>query len=597
MGRFLDRLFGRQKPDDKPPGDIAVAHAALGDEDFEHAAFHIGWALFQTPHRPELDSLVTRLVRLVEDPLSFVPEKPQMEGGEVALRAHLLARRGHLAAALSMVQALMSSDAPRPEFLGWASGWLDTDDALERLNPKDVYWLLAAYSERARIQGNNEANLDEIVPLARRLHQHFPTDDYLLFLASNVLRRGGHADEALAVAQSGHERHPTWQTAIGVALAQRDLGHLAKAATAYKAAAALDPEDITAFLDAGDMMTGAGRDTEALNAYEAALERQSGNAKARGAIAYLRYRETGDEAALHEIGEIAAEDPTGYVRGLGQRALLPYVGQLPEGAEATLNAFRRMADDPKLSEMESLRLNMTVNGPEAPSLLRAIDLEFEHQGRKLELDYQVTQAPSPHPLRIRGDVAYRLWNDDLPKPAPTLPPPPADLAESLADIAEENFAIEVWWHWAGELASELSESDIPQLLAVMTHPPKARRPEPMWDWLRRVQFAAALTIAQTGTDPWETSQRRQALTSLLAGPMDWTVEAAVTALGRLAVAQPKRRNEILHLLMDVVQHAPKEGHVPYLSALCIAAFEIPDVPEEIYELFETVWDSLFDDDE
>jgi hypothetical protein len=59
-----------------------------------------------------------------------------------------------------------------------------------------------------------------------------------------------------------------------------------------------------------------------------------------------------------------------------------------------------------------------------------------------------------------------------------------------------------------------------------------------WTWIWSVQVAAAFVIAQLEAD-WEGSFRKEALFSLVNGPMDWTVNAAIIALTVLVLGSHK----------------------------------------------------------
>lgn len=73
-----------------------------------------------------------------------------------------------------------------------------------------------------------------------------------------------------------------------------------------------------------------------------------------------------------------------------------------------------------------------------------------------------------------------------------------------------------------------------------------------------MQVAAALIIANLDSG-WEGSQRKRTLYSLLYGPVDWIVDAAIIALGTLARRDPAIRQEVEQAFAWMRQQIPTEG--------------------------------------
>ena len=78
-------------------------------------------------------------------------------------------------------------------------------------------------------------------------------------------------------------------------------------------------------------------------------------------------------------------------------------------------------------------------------------------------------------------------------------------------------------------------------------------------WLPRVQFAAAAVAAQVD-DGWEESVRREALYSLLHGPMDWATEAAIRALTYHGCQYEPIAPDIHEAFQLMADHRPDLGH-------------------------------------
>ncbi|HEY1015645.1 MAG TPA: hypothetical protein VGE07_23245, partial [Herpetosiphonaceae bacterium] len=118
------------------------------------------------------------------------------------------------------------------------------------------------------------------------------------------------------------------------------------------------------------------------------------------------------------------------------------------------------------------------------------------------------------------------------------------------------------------------------LLAVMTHPPQRPADMPIWVWIQRVQWAAAFILAWID-EGWDGSLRKRALVSLAYGPLDWSIGAAVAALGQIARNEPLLAPAIAEIYQQLLTHAPRQGGLPYLTALLTYAFELPFMPEPL----------------
>ena len=114
------------------------------------------------------------------------------------------------------------------------------------------------------------------------------------------------------------------------------------------------------------------------------------------------------------------------------------------------------------------------------------------------------------------------------------------------------------------------------LLGVMVHPPLSPDSFTPWDWIQCIQFAA--TLAVTGLDAgWAGSLRRKVLVSLVNGPMDWSVTAAIVALTHLAAMDPEIAAEALDVFHARLRNMPDQGYTCYAVPLVLAMLEQPDV--------------------
>jgi tetratricopeptide (TPR) repeat protein len=125
-------------------------------------------------------------------------------------------------------------------------------------------------------------------------------------LRSMMLGKLGQYAAAVANARDLHAREPTWRSAVALANALRRAGDTDGSIDAFRAAAAIDPEDVTALLDIGDTLLGAERWAEAQVAYEEALAREADHAWATPSAVYARHRASGDAGALAELRRMAS---------------------------------------------------------------------------------------------------------------------------------------------------------------------------------------------------------------------------------------------------------------------------------------------------
>jgi hypothetical protein len=95
-------------------------------------------------------------------------------------------------------------------------------------------------------------------------------------------------------------------------------------------------------------------------------------------------------------------------------------------------------------------------------------------------------------------------------------------------------------------------------------------------WLQRVQIAAALIISYVEEgQPWAQSFRRKGLVSIACGPVDWTANAAVIALGRAARRDPAVRAELDQLFPWLEGQIPKGSYTSYEYPLISTWLTLP----------------------
>jgi hypothetical protein len=220
-------------------------------------------------------------------------------------------------------------------------------------------------------------------------------------------------------------------------------------------------------------------------------------------------------------------------------------------AEETM---RRASADPRGADGDTVTMN--VSHVESPSVQTAWRLRMEELGIRLGLATFFESIQSPDPRVPKGNVELTLWAYDGTKARPNIGAPDPRAAEAVARIAAQLYDLPSWANLAAQTAQQFGTPWAQHLLATMIHPPKAPDHIHPLDWVPRVQVAAALVIAfgEGG---------HRVLQSVALGPVDWVVDAAIVALGELAMRQPAVRGEVEQLFGWLRSQIPKEGFTCY----------------------------------
>jgi len=129
------------------------------------------------------------------------------------------------------------------------------------------------------------------------------------------------------------------------------------------------------------------------------------------------------------------------------------------------------------------------------------------------------------------------------------------------------------------------------LSSVTAGPPPQPEKWMAWNWIRAVQFAATLVLSKWDGG-WVGSVRRKALLSLARGPVDWTTEAAITALGQVCREETlpaEAKEEIVAVLRELANALPDRGHCCYPYALAAAVMRLPFPTEQLRPKFSPLW--------
>jgi hypothetical protein len=241
---------------------------------------------------------------------------------------------------------------------------------------------------------------------------------------------------------------------------------------------------------------------------------------------------------------------------------LAYVDYHPGPGDATAHfadeTMARAAADPQGANGDTV--TMTVSHVESPSVQTAWRLRMAEIGITLTLQTFFEAIPSPDPRVPKGQVDFVLWTYSGTSAQPALGAPDPRAAEAVAAIAAQRYHLPSWADAAMKAAQQFGDAWAQHLLSTMLHPPPAPDHVHPLDWVPRVQVAAALVIAATPSG-------HRVLQSLALGPVDWCVDAAIVALGELALRNPAAGPSIEQLFAYLRTQIPKDGFTCYAYPL------------------------------
>lgn len=581
---------------------IAIAEATFTAGDVRHAAVHVAAAITTDPANLEWLSLLERIVDHPsgEDLDALFPiDSDNAHFATVAAHAYASARRGNIEQAFDFLMQVVSA-RPDLDYGDWVHRWFPDVESIRALTAEQAarglqFWLSGL--ERIQIVLlRMPGQVEKIAPFMKRLAEAYEDNAHLLALVSTVYRKIEFIEDATRLGKRAYELQPAWFSAINLALAYRAGGDLDAAMDLYKKAIAHDPKDQSARLDLGDMLLEHGQSAPAMEWYQNVLNETPQHPWALPSLLFAQWTESGEPALLDQLEALAREDPPNQRAHMIVAELTrmrgPYVGYLPEPADALINLLKEIAaawtTDPPPQRPDEVTLS--VSALEAPSALLAWDIHTRSLGLDAPLVINVEKLATPDPRQPVGPVEFVLWQYDGTKPQPAPPPPREDLAQVIAQLACQPFDVEKWSGIAKDLAAQvveqLGKSGVTDLLAILVRPPAPPEGAPGWLWVQRVQTAAALVLAHTDSGPWAGSMARSLLTSLLRGPMDWTVSAAVIALTQLAHERPEIEADVLGLFQDQLRLRPDTGFCCWEHALICCMLRLPSTPEKLREQLE-----------
>ena len=540
--------------------DEFVARAELDrDNDLAHGARHLANLFNFDPGNPGWMALFDQYFAKSNGSLeTFIPRGETLYAATEAMRALIWQRQGRLAEAVALIVQVTSVTHPR-YLHEWVLTWVEPNGAIESLTKDEALHLLALALNNlpeARVATAAQVwQAQRWATVTERALQQVDADGITVMLRAGTLRKAGRFDDALAVVRPALEATPDWNKAVALGLILRRKGDLAAAADAFEAAQRIDPDVMATFLEGGDTFFEAERWIEARSWYQRALAKDPAQEWAKPSDLFCEWKLTGDQALFDRVVELAKAG-NGRANNLWRAAF----DQPHEPQDASANILRQIRSRlDEFDKTEGGHINLELSSLEAPSNGLAFALELAARGADLAVNFRVAAIPDPDPRQPIDAIRYKLWDYQGTDAKPGLPPPSEHVQQAIAELAQGAFNRELSFARASRIAERLGPQALPDILATMVHPPPLPRARDALEFVPRIQLEAMHVAAQVDGG-WHGSQRRNALMSVLFGPMDWTTNAAIDALAYLAERNPAYAYDIHKSFQFLEGKCPTSGY-------------------------------------
>ncbi len=570
------------------------ARQALAKSDLAGALYHVSSALATEPQNRQWRAILDEVLTKAPDPMVFVrKDEPKHDYITAATRSYVHAFKREWLDAFALV-AEVCAVRPDAPFLLWATEWAQQPGALDAISADDlekrvlppIARMASSLPSPTKETDERRKNVDAAAGLLNAFYAKHPQHPFLSFVIASVLRRQGQFDLAIQYAGHAHQLKNDWNTSVGLACAYRDAKKVDEAVQWFRHAYAQRPDDVSALLDIGDSYLDAKRWDEAIGAYREVLAKQPNEDWASASILYATFEKSqapADFDALFDASGRSRRAQELYFRIVGDH---PYFTWLPHPGDSTYFAARQVVADltRRPPATPTLGIDVHLTHMEAPSALRAFKLWTDTRNwKQVGMRALVEGVQQPDTRYAKGQVDFQLWAFDDKVPRPNCPAPDPRVQQAIAAIVVKPFALSVWDRDAKALAAQMGPRWLNQLLYTMVQPPPLPQPnsDPFF-WLQKVQIAVTLVIANLDAG-WEGSTRKRALESIARGPVDWTVDAAVIAMGWIAKNDPSARPAIEQFFAWLETQIPTQGFTCYEYPLVNVWRNLGGHPKELQD--------------
>ncbi|MHB0935294.1 MAG: tetratricopeptide repeat protein [Armatimonadota bacterium] len=572
--------------DPSPAEHIEIARRELDAGDIAHGLHHLSHALSADPANPAWCGLLDRYLGQV-DVLSLLPQGNERYFADEAVRAYALAKRGQLDEACEILDQVFSAKPDAKYLQAWALPWLQQAPDLSAVSQRTLGAVILDCLKRYAGHGNDfyelrsaeRETLAQALSIIQRYHQLPGTDPIFRSLEAILLRKTGQFQAALDLAEQLYAEEPSWQNVIVLAHARRSTEDVDAVIALLQQYVADHPTaDVSVFWEIAQLAFEEWRWQEALEACNAVLAREPGHSEALPASWFCRLQLEKDPGWGRKLADAASSSAAAnhyYYK------LMPYTGSLPRPGDASAGILDQLMEtDWQQVEETVIPVTITLTFLESPSNRLAFELFASTVGKQFKLAHKYERTITPDPRLPLHEVTHLLWRYNGTEPVKNLEPPAPEIIPHIVKLAGARYDYTLGWRHAGVVAEQLGPGAARDLLAVMIYPPPMPADGDPLVWISRIQLAAAEVIAQLDGG-WEGSLRRQLLTDLMNGPLDWTVEAAAITLAHLAQLEPELATPVLSLLYERLVNTPPLTYLPLEHTLCRNILLLPGVPEKI----------------
>ena len=575
----------------------AALNQALEREDYPQAVRLLGRGLRHDPTREDWLELLESVVRRAPDVYALVELGDRTGPEELLMLAYVQACTGHINNAVrGLFNATRKLERPG-EHLAWLGRWLAAPGAARSLNIEIFVDELLRVLKHAPAQALSEQErepLQALLPALERLLQLHGQHGRLLWVTSALARRVQRHELAVDLAEQALRHDRRWPVAMNLAYARREAGDISGAGQAFGLAASLSPENPASQIEWGVTLCQHERVAQGLEVLAQVLKREHEHPEAYPPWCYYNHHATGQESWYLDLEHHAQAHPK-HVSARRYLEIMrrerPFERFMPRPEDASIWAISALVEQldqasqaphqapSQASSQAPASFSLSVEALEAPSVGIALDLVCQHYAIP-SYDYQVSAlGPGPDRRSPLAPTKLLLWRYQGLAPSAALEPPALNARTAqIHALAMRPFHLATWWKVAGMIARELPLMEaVTTLPAMMIHiggpVPESLWP---WQWVQRVQVAAALVMART-EQGWDGTARRQALLDLARGPVDWTCGAALLALYQIAREVRGAREEILSVFIELLDALERWGWCCYGTCLCVLLMRLPEV--------------------